>query len=98
LEDRRLHLKNLLKVEQQLDLISQAISWGEEGKDGALMLIAQAIPCIMHLEKRVGETLIMVLLARAVEKYQQHSNTRGLTRFAANIQTIFNTRILGSMV
>jgi hypothetical protein len=42
-------------VEQQLDIIMQAISRGDEGKEAALMLISQAIPCIMHLENRVGE-------------------------------------------
>jgi len=68
LQDRRLHLKAL---EQKLDMISQAISRGEEGKEAALMLISQAIPCIMHLENRVGEKLITVLLARAAEKYQE---------------------------
>jgi hypothetical protein len=97
LEDRRHRLKNLLKVEQQLDIITQAISRGQEGKEAALMLISQAIPCIMHLENRVGEKLITVLLARAAEKFQQRGNTRNLTRFAAQIQHIVNTRVLGSM-
>lgn len=63
----------------------------------ALMLISQAIPCIMHLENRVGEKLITVLIARAAEKFQQRGNTRNLTRFAAQIQHIVNTRVLGSM-
>jgi hypothetical protein len=51
----------------------------------------------MHLENRVGEKLITVLLARAAEKFQQRGNTRNLTRFAAQIQHIVNTRVLGSM-
>jgi hypothetical protein len=94
---RRNRLKNLLKVEQQLDIITQAISRGQEGKEAALMLISQATPCIMHLENRLGEKLITVLLARAAEKFQQRGNTRNLTRFAAQIQHIVNTRVLGSM-
>jgi len=44
-EDRRERLKRLLNVEQQLDIIMQAISRGDEGKEAALMLISQAIPC-----------------------------------------------------
>ncbi len=87
-----------MKVEQQLDIITQAISRGQEGKEAALMLISQAIPCIMHLENRVGEKLITVLLAMAADKHQQQNNARSLTRFSANIQHLVNTRILGSLM
>jgi len=90
-------LKRLLNVEQQLDIIMQAISRGDEGKEAALMLISQAIPCIMHLENSVGEKIITVLLARAAEKYQSRSNARTLdSRFLESIQGIVNSRILGS--
>lgn len=96
-EDRRERLKRLLNVEQQLDIIMQAISRGDEGKEAALMLISQAIPCIMHLENHVVEKFITVLLARAAEKYQSRSNARTLdSRFLESIQGIVNSRILGS--
>jgi hypothetical protein len=98
LEERRERLRIILKVEQKLDIITQAISRGEEGREAALMLISQAIPCIMHMENRVGEKLITVLLAMAADKYRQRTNIKTLTRFAANIQSIVNTRILGSVV
>ncbi len=97
-EDRRDRLKSVLKVEQQLDLIMQALARGVEGKDAALMLISQAIPCIMHLENRVGEKLITVLLAMAADRFQKRVKSRNLsTRFANNIQHIVNTRILGTV-
>jgi hypothetical protein len=94
LEDRRERLKALLKVEQQLDIIMQAISRGKEGEEAALMLISQAIPCIMHLENRVGEKIITVLLVRATEKCQ-NGRTIGAT-FLKNVQDLVNTKILGS--
>jgi hypothetical protein len=84
-------------VEQKIDLISQAISRGEEGKEAAMMLISQAIPCIMHLENRVGEKLVTVLLAIAANKYQRHTNTRSLPQFANRVQNVVNTKILGSL-
>jgi hypothetical protein len=71
LEERREHLRIILKVEQKVDIITQAISRGVEGSKAALMLISQATPCIMHLENRVGEKLITVLLAMAADKYRQ---------------------------
>lgn len=96
LEERRTRLKDHLKVEQMLKLISQAISRGQEGKEAALMLIEQAIPCIMHLENRVGEKLITILLSLGAEKFQRQRGVKNLSRFAANIQHIVNTRVLGS--
>jgi hypothetical protein len=76
----------------------QAISRGQEGKEAALMLISQAIPCIMHLENRVGEKLITVLLAMVADKYRLRTNMTTLnTRFASNVQSIVNTRVLGSL-
>ncbi len=96
MEERRIRLEKLLIVEQKIDLISQAVLRGDEGKEAAMLLISQAIPCILHLENRVGEKLVTVLLAMAANKYQERSNCRTLTRFANIIQDIFNTRILGS--
>jgi hypothetical protein len=57
IEEGWIHLKNLLKMEQQLEIMSQAFSIGAEGKEAALILICQVIPCIMYLENHVGEKL-----------------------------------------
>jgi hypothetical protein len=93
LEDRREHLKNLLKVEQKLDIIIQAILRGSEGQEAALMLISQAILCIMHLKNRFGEKIITVLLARAAEK--RIGRTLSVA-FLQSIQNVVKTRILGT--
>jgi hypothetical protein len=42
-----------------------------EGKEAMLLLIMQAIPCIMHLKNRVGETIITVLLSLGAELFQR---------------------------
>jgi len=60
-------LNTLLRVEQQLDMTMQAISSGKQSKETAIMLISQAILCIMHLKNYVREKLINVLIARAAE-------------------------------
>jgi hypothetical protein len=54
LQDRQARLRDALKVELKLELVTQAISRGEEGKEAALILISQATPCVMHLENRRG--------------------------------------------
>jgi len=96
-EDRRNRLKARLKVEQQLSIISQAVERGVIGKEAALMLIEQAIPCIMHLENRVGEKLITVLLAMGAERFQRQRGTKSLKRYVSSIQHLVNNRILGSI-
>jgi hypothetical protein len=60
LTSRRNRLLPYLMLEQKLALIKGAISGTREGKDSALILIKQAISCIMHMENRVVEKLITI--------------------------------------
>ncbi len=69
LEARRNRLLQKLKVEKLLQMITLAVSRGQEGKEAALILIEQALPCIMHMENRVGEKLITVILSMGAERY-----------------------------
>ena len=86
-----------MKLELQLELISQAIKRGDEGKEAALILILQAIPCIMHLENRVGEKLITVLLSLGAEIVHRRRRSQSLQSFATTIMEIVNTRVLGTV-
>jgi hypothetical protein len=98
LEERKQRLKNHLMVEEQLQCIKEAILRTEEGKDAALMLIKQAIPCIMHLENRVGEKIIMMLLSIGANRFQRENRTEYLERYAKAIERIVQRRILGTML
>jgi hypothetical protein len=98
LEERRSRLKQFLMVEEKLQMIVQAISRGQEGKEAAMILIMQAIPCIMHLENRVGEKLITVLLAMGAERFHEERGIRSLRRFIAAVNHVVNTRILGTLI
>jgi hypothetical protein len=49
----------------------------------------------MHLENRVGEKLITVLLAMGAERIQRARGINSLGRYAMGIQHIVNTKILG---
>jgi hypothetical protein len=98
LEERQNRLKQYLKLEEKLQMIAQAISRGAEGKEAALILIMQAIPCIMHLENRVGEKLITVLLSMGAERFHRERGIRSLSRFSSTISRIVNTKILGTLL
>jgi len=96
LEEKRTLLKLHLIIEQKLSLIREAILRTEEGKEAALMLIKQAIVCIMHLENRVGEKLITILLSIGANKFQRENATESLARYVEEMENIVQTRILGT--
>jgi hypothetical protein len=47
----------------------------------------------MHLENRVGEKLVTVLLAMGAECFHEDRGVRSLTRFSAAVNHIVNTKI-----
>jgi hypothetical protein len=55
-------LRRQLVVEENLILIRNSIEWSQQRKEAALMLIKEAISCIIHLENCVGEKLLTMLL------------------------------------
>jgi hypothetical protein len=98
LEQRRTRLKQQLMIEQKLSLIKEAISRTEEGKDAALILIKQAIICIMHLENRVGEKLITMLLSIGANKFQREHGAETLVQYVKEMENLVQTRILGTRI
>ena len=85
-------------MEQRLSIIKEAISRSREGKEAALILIKQAIPCIMHLENRGGEKIITIGLSIGANKYQRENRTERLDGFVEQIENLVRTRILGTRV
>jgi len=98
LEDKRTRLKQHLMMEQQIRRIQDAIMRTEEGKEAALILLLQAIPCIMHLENRVGEKLIAMLLSIGASRYQKARRSSYLDGFTKRIQEIVQKQILGTVL
>ncbi len=68
LAEHRERLKKQLIAEEKLLLIKRAIDCSELGKTAALMLIKQAIICILHLENPVGENNVAVNWSRTISK------------------------------
>ena len=68
-------------MEQHLSIIKEAILRSGEDKEAALILIKQAIPCIMHLENRGGEKIITIILSIGAERYQLGRGTSNQWKF-----------------
>jgi hypothetical protein len=96
LEERREALKCQLLVEEMLQLIKPAIDQSELGKAAALMLIKQAIPCIMHLENRVGEKILTVLLSIGLDLYQRRRVASSIQNYIKEVERIASRVILGT--
>jgi len=96
LEERREALRNQLVFEEKLHLLKLAVERSEHGKAAALMLIEQAIPCIMHLENRVGEKILTMLLSTGAKLYQERRSAGNIAEYIAQVERIVSTRILGT--
>jgi hypothetical protein len=96
LVERRSRLLPYLMMEQRLALIEAAVSRTHEGKEAALMLIKQAIPCIMHLENRGGEKVITYVICLGAERYQKERNIVTLDGYVEQIKLVVQRQILGS--
>jgi hypothetical protein len=80
--------------EHRLTRILESIDRSQEGKYAALILIKQAIICIMHLENRVGEKLITVLLSIGAAKHQRARSAASLEGYVDRIQRLVQSHIL----
>jgi len=96
LAERRERLKRQLILEERLHLILLAVERSGLGKEAALMLIMQAIPCIMHLENRVGEKILTMLLAIGAEVFQKHRPGSSLKLYIEQVENIVCKHILGT--
>jgi hypothetical protein len=98
LEECRQRLKKFIQVEEKLLMICPAKARGQEGKEAALMLIIQAIPCIMYLENHVGEKLITVLLVIGADIFQRARGLKSLKCYCNSVAHIVNTQIFGTII
>jgi hypothetical protein len=96
LGERRERLRKQLLVEERIILMQLAVQRSEMGREAAMMLIQQAIPCIMHLENRSGEKILTMLLSIGAETYQKRQVGAALKMYLEQVQQIVRTVILGT--
>jgi len=97
LAERQSRLRAHLLIEQRLERIKEAIERTREGKEAALILIKQAVPCIMHTENWVGEKIATVLSAIGAAEYQSDRGSDNLDLYAQRVEEVVQTRILGTI-
>ena len=73
-------------------------------EEGMSFVLLQWIPCILHMENRIGIKILTLLLAEGLSHaksgshplYQQSSKAKRERAFAQKIEDIINCQILGS--
>jgi hypothetical protein len=60
LEEKRSFLADLISIEDKVILIKETLKWEQESK--SMLLLEYCIPCILHMENRVGEKILKSLL------------------------------------
>ena len=101
LERRRERLRESFRKEAAYIEQIDELEHGRQ-RNGALFLLLQAIPCILHMENRVGIKIITMLLIRGLSNvkegvlYSEHkSMNKRIECYIEDVTTIVSTQILG---
>ena len=62
--------------------------------EGSMILIEQAIPCILHMENRVGEKMLKLLLIDGAN--ERDSDKSALSEMIEQVNEVVNSQILGT--
>jgi hypothetical protein len=86
-------LRDCVKLERKLQFLITLRQWHQEGIDKVplVLIIELLIPCILHLENRVGEKIISMIIWLGLEKCNQPTIS-----FISKLQDVFRTEVLGS--
>jgi hypothetical protein len=95
LEDKRSFLADLISIEDKVILIKETLKREQESK--SMLLLEYCIPCILHMENRVGEKILKTLLneylidLQTERKSVQEASLKALAHFV-------NRNITGDVV
>jgi hypothetical protein len=89
---RQERLKKSIKLEQEIYARSITREWELFPDDNPLIeYVEKMIPCILHLENRIGEKILSMILFKAEEL-----NGHAFTRFYNEVQEFLRTTVLGT--
>ena len=66
LQERRDRLRESFVIEFTYKTLQVAITHGNTGKDGALFHLLDAVPCILHMENRIGLKFLTMLAIKGL--------------------------------
>ncbi len=86
-------LRTCALLERRLNLLVQLKNWYEEGNESIPLIqyIELLIPCILHLENRVGEKIVTMIIRKGLDICRISSTT-----YLQNLEAIFQKSDLGT--
>ena len=100
---RRSRLQTSMIMEWTYRCLSKGISHGNKRKEKAMLLLINTVPCILHLENRVGLKILTMLLMEGCANVKKQaiftefeSIDARMKAFLSAIETYSNTVVLGS--
>jgi hypothetical protein len=86
-------LRSCVLMERRINFLMSIKEWHNSGNDSIplMAIIELLIPCILHLENRVGEKIITIILRKGLEDFQ------GLPmQYISQMEHVLQCKVLGS--
>jgi hypothetical protein len=92
-EEWRAMLRGSVAMEKFIAILEKIRQWNFEGQDTLPLVevVELLIPCILHLENRVGEKMITIILRKAMNDFEGPKHD-----FMQRMDHVFKTKVLGS--
>jgi hypothetical protein len=80
-------------MEKFISILEKIRQWNLKGQDTVplVVVVELLIPCILHLENRVGEKMITIILWKAMNDFKGPKHD-----FMQHMDNVFKTKVLGS--
>ena len=91
LADKVMKLKSSILEGEMISQLRDSVTHNDTVKDGYLFLLSLAIPCILHLENRVNEKVIILLI---LEGMKHRSGVKELDESFVQLQHLLNNGVM----
>jgi hypothetical protein len=92
-EEWRNLLRSAVETEKCIAVLEKVKEWDSQGRETVPLVevVELIVPCILHLENRVGEKIITIILRRALDDFRGRKDA-----FIEKMNEVFKTKLLGS--
>jgi hypothetical protein len=92
-EEWRSILRSSVSMERYIAFLEQVRKWHEMGRDTVPLVevIELLIPCILHLENRIGEKIVTIILRMGLDVYRGRKKD-----YITMMENVFHTKVLGT--
>jgi hypothetical protein len=104
IEERRERLQDSLVLEYSYSSLQSAINHGTKGTENALFIMINAVPCILHMENRVGLKILTRLLMAGLDNAKkgllyadENSVNERMLLFIKGVENVLNTQAWGTV-